>query len=198
MQVSASEGVANHTVPESCAETREGFGEALTGVRIGWVLSRENNTLGTPTLCVEWKATRAGAPTRAPGRPGAVVDPSMCVSSLRGNREISPLARTKKKPGPHREGDEPKPVMHGDEKSDPFIVAGKPANGDGRPEPERVERRGGAEENTGQTSTRRTPSRASVSPGLDRVRTAASPSNIQGGSRMRECRTSGSVRGCAL
>jgi hypothetical protein len=46
--------------------------------------------------------------------------------------------------------------MHGDEKSDPFIVAGKPANGDGRPEPERVERRGGAEENTGQTSTRRT------------------------------------------
>ena len=93
MQVSASEGLANHTVPESCAETREGFGEALTGVRIGWVLSRENNTLGTPTLCVEWKATRAGAPTRAPGRPGAVVDPSMCASSLRGNREISPLAR---------------------------------------------------------------------------------------------------------
>ena len=63
--------------------------------------------------------------------------------------------------------------MHGDEKSDPLIVAGKPANGDGRPEPERVERRGGAEENTGQASTRRTPSRASVSSGLDRVRTAA-------------------------
>ena len=93
MQVSASEGQANHTVPESCAETREGFGEALTGVRIGWVLSRENNTLGTPTLCIEWKATWPGAPTRAPGRPGAVVDPSMCASSLRGNREISPLAR---------------------------------------------------------------------------------------------------------
>jgi len=46
--------------------------------------------------------------------------------------------------------------------SDP--TAGKPANGDGRPEPEQVERRGGAEENTGQASTRRTPSRASVSP----------------------------------
>jgi RNA-directed DNA polymerase len=64
-------------------------------------------------------------------------------------------------------------MMYGDEKSDPFIVAGKPANGDGRPEPERVERREGAEENMRQTSTRRTPSRASVSPGLDRVRTAA-------------------------
>jgi hypothetical protein len=93
VQVSASEGLANHTVPESCAEAREGFGEALTGVRIGWVLSRENRTSGTPTLCVEWKATRAGASARAPGRPGAVVDPSMCVGSLRGNREISPLAR---------------------------------------------------------------------------------------------------------
>jgi hypothetical protein len=40
VQVSASEGLANHTVPESCAEIREGFDEALTGVRIGWVLSR--------------------------------------------------------------------------------------------------------------------------------------------------------------
>ena len=89
MQVSASEGVANHTVPESCADVREGIGEALTGVRIGWVSSRENNTPGTPTLCIEWKATRTGAPARAPGRPGAVGDPSMCVSSLPGNREIS-------------------------------------------------------------------------------------------------------------
>ena len=32
MQVSASEGLANHTVPESCADVREGIGEALTGV----------------------------------------------------------------------------------------------------------------------------------------------------------------------
>ena len=96
MQVSSSEGVANHTVPESCAEAREGFGEALTGVRIGWVLSRENRTSGTPTLCVEWKATWPGAPARVPGRPGAVVDPSICVSSLHGNREISPPARISK------------------------------------------------------------------------------------------------------
>jgi hypothetical protein len=63
--------------------------------------------------------------------------------------------------------------MHGDEKSDPSIVAGKPANGIERPEPELVEPREGTKENTGQASTRRTPSRASVSPGLDRVRTAA-------------------------
>ena len=93
MQVSACEGLANHTVPESCAETSEGFGEALTGVRIGWVLSPENTTPGTPTLCFEWKATRTDASARAPGRPGAVGDPSMCASSLRGNRDISSPAR---------------------------------------------------------------------------------------------------------
>ena len=78
MQVSSSEGVANHTVPESCAGTREGFGEALTGVRIGWVLSRKNTTFGTPTLCFEWKATRASVSARALGRPDAVADPA-CV-----------------------------------------------------------------------------------------------------------------------
>ena len=88
MQVSPSEGLANHTVPESCVGPREGDGE-----RIGWVLSRENNTPGTPTLCIERKATWTGASSRAPGRPGAVVDPSMCVRSLPGNREISRLAR---------------------------------------------------------------------------------------------------------
>ena len=93
MQVSSSEGLANHTVSESCVGAREGVGEALTGVRIGWALSRENTTPGTPTLCIERKATWTGASSRAPGRPGAVVDPSMCVSTLPGNREISPLAR---------------------------------------------------------------------------------------------------------
>ena len=35
------EGLANHIGPESCAGVREGVGEALTGVRVGWVLSRE-------------------------------------------------------------------------------------------------------------------------------------------------------------
>jgi RNA-directed DNA polymerase len=63
--------------------------------------------------------------------------------------------------------------MHGREKSGLSIVAAKPANGVGRPKSELVERREGAEENTGRANTRRTPSRASVSPGLDRVRTAA-------------------------
>jgi RNA-directed DNA polymerase len=64
-------------------------------------------------------------------------------------------------------------MMHGREKSDLSIVAAKSANDPGQPRKESMERRGRAEENTDQPSTCRTPSRISVSPGLDRVRTAA-------------------------
>lgn len=64
-------------------------------------------------------------------------------------------------------------MMHDREKSDPSIVATKPANTDGRPTAEPVERRGGAEGSARQPSTLRTPSRDSVTAGLERVRTAA-------------------------
>src|ERR1700687_1031242 len=46
VQVSYDEGVAIHIGPESCAVAREGFGEALTGVRIGQPLSRERSYSG--------------------------------------------------------------------------------------------------------------------------------------------------------
>ena len=61
-------------------------------------------------------------------------------------------------------------MMHGGEKSDLAIVAAKPANNDGQPSAELVERRAGAEGNAGQDRTRRAQDRASVSKGLDRVR----------------------------
>jgi RNA-directed DNA polymerase len=64
-------------------------------------------------------------------------------------------------------------MMHDREKSDPPIVARKPANADGQPSTESVERRGGAEGNALQPSTLRTPSRDGVTAGLERLRTAA-------------------------
>ena len=64
-------------------------------------------------------------------------------------------------------------MMHGPEKSDPSIVAGKSANKDGRPSAELMEPRAGAKGNTSQHGMRRTPGRASMSHGLDRVRQAA-------------------------
>ena len=45
MQVHHDEGVANHIDPESCAVSREGNGEALTGERTGQPLSRESTLI---------------------------------------------------------------------------------------------------------------------------------------------------------
>src|SRR5499427_1350012 len=74
-------------------------------------------------------------------------------------------------------------MMNGHEKSDPAIVAMKPANQAEGPsaaravgEPyavERVERRAGTKGNAGQQSTRRTQSRQSVSQALERIRKVA-------------------------
>lgn len=64
-------------------------------------------------------------------------------------------------------------MMNGLEKSDPAVVAAKPAIKAGQPAAEWVEPRAGTKGNTGQPRTRRTQSRASVSQGLDRVRDAA-------------------------
>ncbi len=63
--------------------------------------------------------------------------------------------------------------MHGHEKSDPAIVAVKPANEGGQPPEEPVEPRAGAEGNAIERGMRRTPGRESLSHGLDRVRQAA-------------------------
>ncbi len=75
--------------------------------------------------------------------------------------------------GPHREGDEPKPMMYEREKSDLSIVAVRPTNNGEQSSAELVEPMERAKGNTTQTSTCRTQSRGSVSPGLDRVRKAA-------------------------
>jgi hypothetical protein len=61
-------------------------------------------------------------------------------------------------------------MMHGREKSDSAIIAGKPTNKAGQPAAEPVERRAEAKGNASQQSTRRTQSRVSVSHALERIR----------------------------
>src|ERR1700726_2014305 len=63
--------------------------------------------------------------------------------------------------------------MHGHEKSDPAIVARSPSNKAERSAAETGEPRAGAEGNASQQSTRRTPSRASVTQALERIRRTA-------------------------
>ena len=64
-------------------------------------------------------------------------------------------------------------MTHGQEKSDLFIVALKPANKPGRLGAELVEPRERTEGNTREQHTRRTLRRVSVSQRLDRVRGVA-------------------------
>src|SRR6202040_3037355 len=85
-------------------------------------------------------------------------------------------------------------MMHGHEKSDSAIVAVKPANKVERSAAEPVEPRAETKGNVGQQSTRRTQSRISVSKALARIRQIVAV-DTRGGSRMRESRTYGSVRG---
>ena len=65
-------------------------------------------------------------------------------------------------------------MMHGREKSDPAIVAARPANEVGEePAEELAEPRAGAEGKTGQPDTTRAQNRIGVAQGLDRIRKAA-------------------------
>ena len=61
-------------------------------------------------------------------------------------------------------------MMHGCEKSDPAILAGKPTNKAERSAAELVEPRVGTKGNADQQSTHRTQSRANVSQELGRIR----------------------------
>ena len=89
-------------------------------------------------------------------------------------------------------------MMHGREKSDSAIVAGKPTNKAVSTAAEPVERRAEAKGNASQQSTRRTQSRVSVSQALERIRQAgtknALPSHTQGGEPYARI---GPVRFCA-
>jgi RNA-directed DNA polymerase len=89
MKVSNVKGLANRDGPESCGGARKSVGEALTGERAGWVLSREKDL------------DRDADPVGAGGRPQPAFrfgkgrwyparseTPGMYGSNLRENREI--------------------------------------------------------------------------------------------------------------
>lgn len=86
-----AEGLAPHSDPESCVGVRKGDGEALTGARIGRVLSRENAGLGCRHGNIRWKATRTGTLSQVLGRSRAVGDPSH-VRNLSAREPGDPMA----------------------------------------------------------------------------------------------------------
>ena len=95
MEVSYSEGLANHAGPESCVGVRKDAGEALTGVRTGWVLSREIHAPPQGGILRGADAVEDGGRRDLQHRKGKVrrdparsETPGMYASTSRGNREI--------------------------------------------------------------------------------------------------------------
>ena len=107
MKESYGEGLATHTDPESCVIARKGEGEALTGARAGWVLSREIHA----PLRKQWALRDADA-VEVGGRPHQMhrhrkerLDPArsetpcMYGNTLSGNREIPRLPEAERAAG---------------------------------------------------------------------------------------------------
>ena len=95
MQVSHSEGLANHTGPESCTGVRKGEGEALTGERTGWVLSceiyappRGGLLRGADVLEIGGRQHLGRRLGKTSWNPARSETPRMYARTLPGNREI--------------------------------------------------------------------------------------------------------------
>jgi len=84
------EGVASRFDPESCVVTREGGGEALTGARAGWVLSRETTEIdqGADVILGNGRQHRPRRNRETWVGPAWSETPCMYGNSLRGSREI--------------------------------------------------------------------------------------------------------------
>jgi len=145
--------------------------EAYTAIAWGVGLSHERSDIAGAEGFHSLEGNMCGTAMRgADALPG-----SKATSRAKGShRNLGGLASgrqdLRERDGPHREGEEPKPMMHGHEKSDSVIVAVKPANKAGANAAEPVEPRAGTKGNADQQSTRQTQSWARVSQALDRIR----------------------------
>jgi RNA-directed DNA polymerase len=75
------EGVATRDGPESCAGTREGAGEALTGVRAGWAIEPRNHHFGVPTPSHEAEGHIAGGASASRRGTPRGLRPCACTES---------------------------------------------------------------------------------------------------------------------
>ncbi len=173
MKVQHGKDVANHSGPESCGVARESGVEALTGETGGSAIEPRNPKSGTPTPlsdaegkmnqgdnCESWGSPARSETLHTPG------------SFLHRRWEIStvPGATTLGNSGKARCHNPEQPTV---EKSDAFVVPGKPSNKGIRPA-EMVEGRNAAKGNAEQVPAPRTQSRTScASTGLESVRQAA-------------------------
>jgi hypothetical protein len=83
------EGVASHGDPESCANVREGGGEALTGARAGRAIEpRNQDDRGADVVVTAEGNIAGGAKRESPVDPARSEIHGMYGISMRENREI--------------------------------------------------------------------------------------------------------------
>ena len=93
MKESCSEGLANHAGPAPCGAARKGGVEALAGVRAGWVLSRERNSLrGADAVEVRGRPHPRQRQCKLPENPARSETPRMHGNASRENRESRGLS----------------------------------------------------------------------------------------------------------
>ena len=123
MQVRRDEGVAIHIGPEPCVADRKVVSEASVGEHIGQPLSLAKISYPGCRRCCEGGRRYGRAREReCPDGPAwsknlACVE-ARCAGT--GRSHVRPAAT--KRPGLHREGEEPQPMMYGRGKSDSVIV----------------------------------------------------------------------------
>ncbi len=99
------EGLATHTGPESCGGPREDVGEALTGVHVGWVSSRERLYFrGADPVGLWGRQHGRVRHGECPRRPRVVVDPMHAWKLFARKPGDLPPGRPREWGGPHREG----------------------------------------------------------------------------------------------
>ena len=161
MQVLRSEGVANRTGPESCACVREGVGEAFDRGVHRPAIEPRNRIVPDAHGVQRSEGNTDGRVTRECLADPAWSETLACAdASCTGTGRSHELAGGSVSPtGPYREGEGPKPMTNGREKSHSAIVAVKPTNNASASKPdaaELVEPRAGTKRNASEQSTHRT------------------------------------------
>jgi hypothetical protein len=142
------EGLASHAGPESCAGTRKGAGEALTGVHTGQPLSCEINRSRMPTLLIGAEGnTEHGVRRESCEGSAQSKTLSMCENSLHGNREIPEIPAQVGGTGRPEKAECRTSGMDVSGKSDGCVVPEKPTN-KGKSPAEMVEERQPTKGNT--------------------------------------------------
>ena len=89
MKESYIEGLASHGGPESCAGVRKDAGEALTGVHMGGVLSRDNHRQqGADVVASSGRQNAYARQGECIGNPARSKTSGTYGNSMRENREI--------------------------------------------------------------------------------------------------------------